>query len=132
MILYALGEAFRSGTHKAMIMAYLDKHNIKQSKTKVYGLTRAYSLIGSMVASIVSIGLVLWLPELKYLFLFVLIPYALDLLLILSCQNYLNDKKMLSFLINLLLSITLMVFYIRLKRRNEKSNFHISGLSSNF
>ncbi len=93
MILYALGEAFRSGTHKSMIMAYIDKHEIKVSKTKIYGLTRSYSLIGSMIASIVSIGLVLWLPEIKYLFLFAMIPYTLDLLLILSYPSYLNDRK---------------------------------------
>lgn len=93
MILYALGEAFRSGTHKSMIMAYIDKHDIKVSKTKIYGLTRSYSLIGSMIASLVSIGLILWLPEIKYLFLFAMIPYTLDLLLILSYPSYLNDRK---------------------------------------
>ncbi|BCR36628.1 MFS transporter [Mariniplasma anaerobium] len=93
MGLYALGEAFRSGTHKSMIMAYIDRHEIKVSKTKIYGLTRSYSLIGSMIASIVSIGLILWLPEIKYLFLIAMIPYTLDLLLVLSYPNYLNDRK---------------------------------------
>ena len=92
MILYALGEAFRSGTHKSMIMAYLDQHQIKDSKTKVYGLTRSYSLIGSMVASLVSICLVLWLPEIRYLFLIAIIPYLIDLLLIMSYPNSLNEK----------------------------------------
>lgn len=38
MVLYALGEAFRSGTHKSMIMDFLDKNNIKDSKTKVGGV----------------------------------------------------------------------------------------------
>lgn len=92
MILYALGEAFRSGTHKSMIMAFLDKHNIKESKTKVYGLTRSYSLVGSMIASLVSIILVLWLPEIRYLFLVAIIPYTLDLILILSYPNELNER----------------------------------------
>ena len=68
MSLFALGEAFRSGTHKAMIMAYMDRHELKDSKTRIYGLTRSYSLIGSMIASLVSIGLVLWLPSIRYLF----------------------------------------------------------------
>ncbi len=93
MVLYAFGEAFRSGTHKSMIMAYIDKHEIKESKTKIYGLTRSYSLIGSMISSIVSIGLVLWLPEIRYLFLIAIIPYVADLLLIMSYPSYLNDKK---------------------------------------
>jgi len=93
MSLYALGEAFRSGTHKSMIMSYMDQENIKSSKTKIYGLTRSYSLIGSMIASLVSIGLVLYLPEIRYLFLVAIIPYVLDLILILSYPNRLNEKR---------------------------------------
>jgi MFS family permease len=97
MILFALGEAFRSGTHKSMIMAFMDQENIKSSKTKIYGLTRSYSLIGSMIASLVSIGLVLYLPEIRFLFLVAIIPYILDLLLILSYPNTLNQKRDISF-----------------------------------
>ena len=44
MVFFGFGEAFRSGTHKAMIMAYLDKKDIKDSKSKVYGKTRSFSL----------------------------------------------------------------------------------------
>ena len=93
MILFALGEAFRSGTHKSMIMAFMDQENIKSSKTLIYGLTRSYSLIGSMIASLVSIGLVLYLPEIRFLFLVAIIPYVIDLLLILSYPNRLNEKR---------------------------------------
>lgn len=93
MSLFALGEAFRSGTHKAMIMAYMDRHELKDSKTRIYGLTRSYSLIGSMIASLVSIGLVLWLPSIRYLFLVAIIPYVIDLLMILTYPSYLNEKR---------------------------------------
>ncbi|MCF7930583.1 MAG: MFS transporter [Acholeplasmataceae bacterium] len=93
MSLFALGEAFRSGTHKSMIMAYIDKHKMVESKTKIYGLTRSYSLIGSMISSIASIILVLWLLDIKYLFLVAIIPYIADLFLILSYPEYLNDRK---------------------------------------
>ncbi len=93
MVLFALGEAFRSGTHKSMIMSYIDHHKITDSKTKIYGLTRSWSLIGSMIASLTSILLVLWLPQIKYLFLVAIIPYMLDLLLILSYPDYLNERK---------------------------------------
>ena len=99
MILYALGEAFRSGTHKSMIMAFLDQHDIKDSKTKVYGLTRSYSLIGSMIASLVSIILVLWLPEIRYLFLVAIIPYLIDLILIISYPKSLNERRDVDFFI---------------------------------
>ncbi|MBN2299709.1 MAG: MFS transporter [Acholeplasmataceae bacterium] len=97
MALFALGEAFRSGTHKAMIMTYMDRHGLKESKTRIYGLTRSYSLIGSMIASLVSIGLVLWLPEIRYLFLIAIIPYVIDLLMILTYPSYLNEKRDTSF-----------------------------------
>lgn len=97
MSLFALGEAFRSGTHKSMIMAFIDKNDIFDSKTKIYGLTRSYSLIGSMIASLVSIALVLILPEIRYLFLVAIVPYLIDLVLILSYPNYLNDRKDVSF-----------------------------------
>ncbi len=93
MILFGLGEAFRSGTHKAMIMGFLDHNGIKETKTKIYGQTRAMSLVGSMVMSIIAIVFVLWLPELKYLFLMSIIPYLLDVLLIASYPNYLNERR---------------------------------------
>ncbi len=92
MSLYGLGEAFRSGTHKAMIMQYLDENNLKESKTKVYGLTRSYSNVGSAISSLAGIVLVLFTPHLSYLFLVAIIPYILDLILILSYPNYLNSK----------------------------------------
>lgn len=97
MTLFALGEAFRSGTHKAMIMAYMDRHELKDSKTRIYGLTRSYSLIGSMIASLVSIGLVLWLVDIRYLFLAAIIPYVIDLLMVLTYPSYLNEKRDSSF-----------------------------------
>jgi len=93
MILFGLGEAFRSGTHKSMIMSFLEKNDIGASKTKVYGQTRAMSLIGSMVMSIIAIVFVIWLPELKYLFLISIIPYLLDMLLIASYPKSLNERR---------------------------------------
>jgi len=93
MILFGLGEAFRSGTHKAMIMSFLDHNDITATKTKVYGQTRAMSLVGSMVMSIVAIVFVIWLPEIKYLFLVSIVPYVIDMVLIASYPSYLNEKR---------------------------------------
>lgn len=93
MMLYGFGEAFRSGTHKSMIMQYLDWNDIEESKTKVYGRTRSMSLIGSMVMSLITIVFVLWLPDIRYLFLFTIVPYSLDLLLILTYPSYLNKRQ---------------------------------------
>lgn len=97
MILFGFGEAFRSGTHKAMIMEYLDVHQVSTSKRKIYGLTRSYSNIGSTISSLFGIVLILFLPNLSFLFLVAIIPYVLDLLLILSYPDYLNQKVDITF-----------------------------------
>jgi MFS family permease len=93
MVLFGLGEAFRSGTHKAMIMSYIDYHQLKESKTKIYGLTRSYSLIGSMISSLLAVVFVLYLPHIRYLFALSTIPYVIDLLLVMSYPKYLNEKR---------------------------------------
>lgn len=43
MVFFGLGEAFRSGTHKAMIYAYLEQKDWFEHKTFVYGRTRSFS-----------------------------------------------------------------------------------------
>ena len=95
MSLFGLGEAFRSGTHKAMIYTYLDQKGWRKQKTFVYGRTRSFSLIGSAVSAVLGIVLILLAPSVNYIFLFSVIPYFLDLLLILSYPDSLDrtDKK---------------------------------------
>lgn len=93
MVFYGLGEAFRSGTHKAMILAYLEHRGWYEHKGYVYGRTRAYSLLGSSLSAFVSIILVLNLPALRWIFLVCIIPYVLDFLLIASYPSYLDEKK---------------------------------------
>lgn len=92
-ILFGLGEAFRSGTHKAMIMDFLEYHEMKDDKAKVYGRTRSYSMIGSSISSLIAIGLVIYLPNINLLFLISIIPYILDLLLIMTYPDYLNQRE---------------------------------------
>lgn len=94
MTLFGFGEAFRSGTHKAMIMQFLDVEQIDEPKSKVYGKTRSMSLIGSTLMSLISIVLIILLEgNYHYLFLISIIPYTLDLIMILTYPNYMNEKK---------------------------------------
>lgn len=93
MTLFGLGEAFRSGTHKAMIMQYLDVNDLNLPKSKIYGQTRSMSLIGSMTMSLISIVFIIWLPEVRWLFIVSIVPYLLDLLLIVSYPKYLNHRQ---------------------------------------
>jgi len=103
MILFGLGEAFRSGSHKAMIFTYLERKHWQDYKAYVYGRTRGSSLIGSALSSLISILLILKLPSFNGIFLFSLVPYAFDFLLILSYPSYLDttnketDKSFVSF-----------------------------------
>lgn len=98
MILFGIGEAFRSGTHKAMIMQFLDVEDIQEPKSKIYGKTRSMSLIGSTVMSLISIALILLFKgEYQYLFLLTIVPYLIDLLMIMTYPSYMNQKKNTSF-----------------------------------
>ncbi|MEA1939685.1 MAG: MFS transporter [Candidatus Caldatribacteriota bacterium] len=92
MLFYGLGEAFRSGTHKAMIYAYLEQKGWFKHKTFVYGRTRSFSLIGSSLSAFAAIFLVIKLPKMQTIFLFSIIPYILDFLLIWSYPNSLNEQ----------------------------------------
>ncbi len=92
MFFFGLGEAFRSGTHKAMIYSYLEEKGWFKYKTFVYGRTRSFSLIGSSISAFAAIFIIIRLPEMKTIFLFSIIPYVLDFLLILSYPNSLNER----------------------------------------
>jgi len=91
MVLFGLGEAFRSGTHKAMIYSYLEQKGWFEHKTFVYGRTRSFSLIGSSLSAFVSILLIIRLPRMQSIFLFSIIPYLIDFLLIWSYPDTLNE-----------------------------------------
>ena len=97
MILFGFGEALRSGTHKAMIMQFLDVNHIKKNKSRVYGFTRSYSNLGAAISSVLGVVLILFTPDISYLFLVAIIPYSIDLLLVLSYPKYLNEKEEVSF-----------------------------------
>lgn len=50
MLLIGCGDAFRSGTHKAMIFDWLAAQGRQDERVKVYGLTRSWSQVGSAIA----------------------------------------------------------------------------------
>lgn len=90
MVFFGLGEAFRSGTHKAMIYTYLEEQGWSEHKAYVYGRTRSFSLIGSAVSALLAIVLILNIPSSRYIFLASIIPYILDLLLIMTYPKFLD------------------------------------------
>jgi MFS family permease len=80
MFFFSIGEAFRTGTHKAMIFTWLRIENRLDEKTKVYGYTRSWSKIGSAVSTILAVALVLGTNNYSYVFLFAIIPYVAGLI----------------------------------------------------
>lgn len=100
MIFFGLGEAFRSGTHKAMIYSYLERKSWFQEKTFVYGRTRSFSMLGSAISALFSVIIILNLPSLRWIFLFSILPYMINFGLILSYPSFLNEKQKTSFRIN--------------------------------
>ena len=101
-ILYGIGDAFRSGTHKGMIMDYLRLNHWEQQKINYYGHTRSWSQKGSAISSLMAGLIVFYSGNYQNIFLYSIIPYLLNLFLIITYPKELN---------------------LSLKRRNSKSKF---------
>ncbi len=93
MIFYSAGESFRSGTHKAMILSYLKFKKWDNLKVEYYGYTRSWSQKGSAISALIAGGIVLFSGQYKYIFLASIVPYVLELFLIISYPNMLNDYE---------------------------------------
>lgn len=94
MVFFAFGEAFRSGTHKALILEYLRLKGIVEQKVEYYGHTRAASQFGSAIAALVAAGLVFYAGSYRIVFLASVIPYLLAILLMLSYPKELDGVRM--------------------------------------
>jgi MFS family permease len=80
MILYGVGDTFRTGTHKAMIFEWLRLQNRSDERTRIYGLTRSWSQIGSALSGLIAAAFVLISGSYAYVFYFSIVPYALNLI----------------------------------------------------
>ena len=79
MFWFACGEAFRSGTHKALILAHLRQTGRLENKLNYYGHTRAASQAGSALNSLLAAALVFYTGNYRYIFLAAVVPYVIDL-----------------------------------------------------
>ena len=93
MLLYALGDAFRTGTHKAMIFDYLRIKGWSDQKTHYYGHTRSYSQLGSALSALVGGFMVFYTGDYRKIFIFTSIPYIIDLLLVASYPKSLDGMR---------------------------------------
>jgi MFS family permease len=93
MLFFAVGDAFRTGTHKAMIFAWLRHEGRLDEKTKVYGITRSWSKIGSAVSIVLATLFVLKTHNYAMVFYLATIPYALGILNFLSYPDWLDGSR---------------------------------------
>lgn len=92
MLLFALGETFRSGTHKSMIMEHLDEENMSDKKVEYYGKTRSASRLGSALSAILAAIIVFYYEDYNIVFLATLIPYSLGFVLMLTYPSELDGE----------------------------------------
>lgn len=79
MFLYGLGDALRSGTHKALILAYLKMRGWSHLKVEYYGGTRSWSQRGSAVNVLLAALLVFLTHTYRWVFALSSIPYVINL-----------------------------------------------------
>ena len=80
MVFYGTADAFRDGTHKALIYAWLRQQGRENERTQVYGYTRSWSKMGSALSSLIAAALVWFTGSFASVFLLSVIPAALNLL----------------------------------------------------
>jgi len=93
MFFFAIGEAFRTGTHKAIIFDWLRHEKRESEKTKIYGYTRSWSQLGSALSVLLASGLVFYTGKYEYVFWFSVIPYFLGLWNMAMYPSWLNRKS---------------------------------------
>ncbi|MBU2651767.1 MAG: MFS transporter [Bacteroidetes bacterium] len=90
IVFYSLGDAFRTGNHKAMVIEYLSFKGWLQDKVHYYGNTRSWSQMGSALSAITGGFIVFYTGSFRYIFLFSIIPYILDLILVITYPRILD------------------------------------------
>lgn len=93
ILFYAYGDAFRTGTHKAMIFEYLKIKGWQDQKVHYYGHTRSWSQMGSAVSALLAGGIVLYTNNYSAVFLYSVIPYVLDLILMSTYPAALDGQR---------------------------------------
>jgi MFS family permease len=92
MLVFGFGEAFRTGTHKALILEHLRLKDQTHLKVPYYGRTRAASQLGAALNSLLAAGLVFLTGNYRFIFLASTVPYLLDLINLASYPRHLDGE----------------------------------------
>jgi len=127
MSFFAVGDAFRTGVHKAMIFEYLQKQQKQHFKTDYYGRTRSWSQMGTALSSLLAGAFVVLTGDYGLIFLFSVVPYIADLLLVMSYPKWLDgDAESSKISIAQRFRIVWRAFLVSLK-----NTFLLRGLTNN-
>ena len=92
-IIFGVADAFRSGAHKGMMMDYLKLNNWATYKSEYYGHTRSWSQRGSALSALLA-GLLVFIDgNYQNIFIYSVIPYAINFILILSYPQEIDKPK---------------------------------------
>jgi len=92
-IIFGVADAFRSGAHKGMMMDYLKLNNWATYKSEYYGHTRSWSQRGSALSALLA-GLLVFIDgNYQNIFIYSVIPYAMNFILILSYPQEIDKPK---------------------------------------
>ena len=79
MMLFGVGEAFRTGTHKAMIFTWLRLQGRSDERTRYYGYTRSWSKLGSAFSVVLAGVFVFTSDSYVTIFYFAMVPYLFNI-----------------------------------------------------
>jgi MFS family permease len=80
MFLFAIGESFRSGTHKALNFSWLRLNGREDERTQLYGYTRSWSKYGSALSVVLAAVFVYFSNSYTYVFYYSIVPYLIGLI----------------------------------------------------
>jgi len=93
MFFFGLGDAFRTGTHKAMIFDWLRLQGRSDERTKIYGFTRSWSQMGSAASVLIAGALAFYRGNFTDIFWFSIIPYFLNIVNFLGYPKELDGDR---------------------------------------
>ncbi len=93
MFVFSVGEAFRTGTHKAIIFDWLARQGREDEKIRVYGFTRSWSKLGSAASVVIAAALVFTTGRYTSIFFYSIIPYGLNIINFLTYPAYLDGPR---------------------------------------
>jgi MFS family permease len=92
MALLGFGDAFRSGTHKAMVFAWLAAQDRTDERVRVYGYTRSWSKFGSAASVVAGAVIVLVSDTYSWVFYATVVPYVAGLVNLLGYPAALDGE----------------------------------------